>query len=457
MAPRTRYAQSDGGAVAYQVMGTGPDVLYVPNWWSNIEVQWDDPAYSRFLTQLASFSRLICFDKRGSGLSEHISLTRTASLEQWMDDILAVMDSVGSERVALVGCDVGGMLTMLFAATYPERTSHLILVDSFARVERADDYPAGVPAANIERFHEILEAGFGDPDAEGWVSMLAPNAARDRRFREWFARMERLAGTPSLGGTISRMSHQWDLRPVLDSIRAPTLVLHHQSVRNIRPAHGRYLAEHIAGARYVDLPGEDALIFGEDADVTLGELQEFITGVRVAPDSDRQLATVLFTDIVGSTERAVALGDRRWRQALDTHDRAVAARVAEYRGTLVKFTGDGVVATFDGPARGIRCAAAIMAELRQDTGIEIRAGLHTGEIELRGTDIGGIAVHTAARVMGTAGAGEILVSRTVTDLVAGAGLKFEDRGVHELKGIGGEWSLYALRHPAVLRPPPRDV
>lgn len=448
MAPRTRYAIGEGGAVAYQVMGEGPDLLYVPNWLCNIEILWDEPDYARFLTELSSFSRLICFDKRGGGLSERISFRQTPSLELWMDDILVVMDAVGSERVALLGCDVGGMLSMLFAASYPERVSHLVLVDAFARLNRDASYPAGIPHANVERFHEVLKAGHGNAETNGWLSYLAPTAAKDRRFHEWFARMERLAGTPTAAGALLRMSEEWDLRPVLASLNVPTLVLHHQSVRNVRPPHGRYLAAHIPGARYVDLAGEDALIFREDTETTVTEIRDLVTGVRLAPESDRVLATVLFTDIVASTERAVTLGDRRWRQSLDAHDRIVAARVREFRGTAVKFTGDGVMATFDGPARGIRCAAAIMADLRRDVGIEIRAGLHTGEVEKRSSDIGGIAVHTAARVMGAATAGEVLVSRTVKDLVAGSGLQFEDRGAHRLRGIEGEWSLHAVHDPA---------
>jgi class 3 adenylate cyclase len=444
MAPRTKYVDSEGGAVAYQVVGDGPDLVYVPNWLSNIEIQWDEPSYGHFLQQVASFSRLISFDKRGSGLSEQISLNALPTLEQWMDDILAVMDAVGSERAALVGCDIGGMLSMLFAASYPERTSHLVLVDTSARLRRDDDYPIGIPSANLERFHAILEEGFGDPDEPGWLSFVAPDASKDPRFSAWFSRMERLTGTPRFAAAMSWTSAEWDLRPVLGSIRVPTLVLHHQSTRNVRPDHGRYLAEHIEGARYLDLPGADALIYREDVDITLSEIRAFVTGVRQAPESDRVLATVLFTDIVGSTDRATALGDRGWRELLDSHDRAVESRIAEFRGQAVKSTGDGVLATFDGPARGIRCAAAIARDSREDLGVEIRAGLHTGEIEVRGADIGGIAVHTAARVMAAAQPSEILVSRTVKDLVAGSGLEFDDRGNHELKGIGGDWPLYAL-------------
>ena len=319
-----------------------------------------------------------------------------------------------------------------------------MLVDAYARVERSGDYEAGVPPALAQRFHMLLEESWGDPDSEGWIDLLAPRAARDRRFRAWFSRLERFACTPTLAAAMSRVAFDWDLRPVLGSITAPTLVLHHQSRRNMRPAQGRYLAEHIPGARYLDLPSEDALIYGDDADLTLSEVRALVTGQRATLDSDRVLATVLFTDIVASTERAAALGDERWRDLLDAHDRCVEARVAEHRGRIVKTTGDGVLATFDGPARAIRCAQAIRRDARGDLGIEIRAGLHTGEVEIRGADIGGIAVHTAARVMGAAQAGEILVSRTVRDLVAGSGLDLQARGSHRLKGFAEDWQLYGL-------------
>ena len=255
MAPRTRYARSDGGAVAYQVLGDGPDVLYVPNWQSNLDVHWDEPSYAAFLQGLASFSRLVCFDKRGSGLSESLPVSSLPTLERWMDDILAVMDTVGSRRAALVGCDIGGPLTMLFAATYPERVTHLVLVDTFARLTRDETHPCGVPRPNVERFHRTLEEGWGDPHSPGLLSLLAPGASEDPRFRSWFSRMARAATTPTMAAALSRTCAEWDVRPVLGSIQCPTLVLHHQSTRNVRPAQGRFIAEHIEGARYLDLPG----------------------------------------------------------------------------------------------------------------------------------------------------------------------------------------------------------
>jgi class 3 adenylate cyclase len=442
--PRTRYATTDGGMVAYQVIGEGPDLIYLPNWTSHVELQWEEASYARFLHGLASFSRLICFDKRGAGLSEHLPFTALPTLEQWMDDILAVMDAAGSQRTAILATDVGGMLGVLFAATYPERVSHLILIDAYSRVLQGEGYDVGVPPEYAERFHGLLEGGWGDPDARGWIDVLAPGAAADQRFRSWFSRLERFSGTPALAGAMSRVCAAWDLRPVLGSVPTPTLVMHHQSRRNIRPAHGRYLAEHIPDARYLELPGEDALVYRDNASLVISEVRGFVTGVREAPESDRVLATVLFTDIVSSTEQAAELGDRRWRDLLDAHDREAESRVLEHRGRIVKSTGDGVLATFDGPARAIRCAQAISRQ-SGDLGLRIRAGLHTGEVEVRGADISGIAVHIAARVMSAAHADEILVSRTVRDLVTGSGLSLESRGSHQLKGLEEKWELYALR------------
>ncbi len=281
-------------------------------------------------------------------------------------------------------------------------------------------------------------------DASGYLNVIAPSAAADPRFREWFSRFRRLASTPTFAMAMPRAIFDWDLRPVLGSIRVPTLVMSHQNQGYIRPDHGRYVAEKIAGARYVDLQGADTLIYREDTDTIVNEIRAFITGVREVVESDRVLATVLFTDIVGSTERAAEVGDRRWRELLDAHDALVRARIGEFRGREVKATGGGVLATFDGPARAIRCASAISRDVR-GLGIEIKTGLHTGEVEVRGEDIGGIAVHTAARVMATAKPGDVVVSRTVKDLVAGSGIEFEDRGEHELKGVPGEWRLYAVR------------
>jgi class 3 adenylate cyclase len=442
--PRTEYAKGQGGVVGYQVTGEGPDLIHIPGWLSNIDVMWEDPSYRRFLERLASFSRLICFDKRGSGISDPVPLDALPNLEQWMDDVLLVMDTVGSRRAAILGWDVGGSFSMLFAATYPERTSHLILVDSWAALKRSDEHPIGMPPHVYERFVNTLLQGYGESSEPSYLSLAAPSAHADARFREWFGRFERLSATPTTAAAFAKTTYEWDLRPVLASIRTPTLVMSHQNPVYTRSDHGRHLAENIEGARYVDLPSGDSLMYRGDPDTIVSEVRAFVTGVREAIESDRVLATVLFTDIVGSTDRAAQVGDRRWRELLDAHDALVRARIGEFRGREVKTTGDGVLATFDGPARAIRSAAAIARDVR-DLGIEIKAGLHTGEVEVRGEDIGGIAVHTAARVMATAAPGEVLISRTVRDLVAGSGIEFEDRGTHELKGVPGEWILYSVR------------
>jgi class 3 adenylate cyclase len=442
--PQTQYAHGQDGVVAYQVTGEGPDLIHIPGWFSNIEVAWEDPSYARFLDHLASFSRLICFDKRGTGISDPVPLNALPNLEQWMDDVLLVMDAVESRRAAMLGWDVGGSFSMLFAATYPERTSHLVLVDSWAALKRDETNPIGIPRDAYDWFIATMEGSFGESSEPSYLSLAAPSAHTDRRFREWFGRFERLSATPTIASAFARTTYEWDLRHVLKSIQTPTLILSHQNQLYIRPDHGRYLAAHIPSSRYIDLPSRDSLMYRGDADTIVNEVRAFVTGVREAVESDRVLATVLFTDIVGSTGRAAEVGDHRWRELLDAHDALVRSRIVEFRGREVKTTGDGVLATFDGPARAIRSATAISRDVR-DLGIEIKAGLHTGEVEVRGEDIGGIAVHTAARVMAAAAPGEVLISRTVKDLVAGSGIEFEDRGAHELKGVPGEWALYSVR------------
>jgi class 3 adenylate cyclase len=442
--PRTRYATGEAGAVAYQVMGDGPDLILIPGWFSNIEVMWEEPSLARFLEQLASFSRLISLDLRGSGISDPVPLNALPTLEQWMDDVLLVMEAAESERAALLGWDTGGAFSMLFAATYPERTTHLVLVDSWASYRRQKDFPIGIRRELWEAFVSAVVRTYGETSEPSYLSLVAPASHADRRFREWFGRYERLSAAPATLAAVAWTSYEWDLRHVLETIRTPTLVMNHNNPTYTRPEHGRYLAERIPGARYVDLPSGDSLMYRGDPDMIVNEVRAFVTGVREMVASDRVLATVLFTDIVGSTDRASEVGDRRWRDLLDAHDALVRARIGEFRGREVKTTGDGILATFDGPARAIRSAAAIARDVR-DLGIEIKAGLHTGEVEVRGDDIGGIAVHTAARVMAAAAPGEVLVSRTVKDLVAGSGVELDDRGIHELKGIPGEWGLYSVR------------
>jgi class 3 adenylate cyclase len=446
----TQYAKGPEGRVAYQVVGDGPfDLVFVPGWTGNVDVMWEEPSLARFLHRLASFSRLLCFDKRGTGVSDPVPLAAPPTLEQWMDDIRTVMDAVGSERAALFGHGMGGgQMSMLFAATYPERTSALVLLDTWARMVADVDYPYGPPveSSTVESRNEFVESA-----AKTWgtvenVQGIAPSAAHDERFLRWYARYQRLSISPGPLATILTTAFETDVRGVLASIRVPTLVVHRVGNRFAPVAHGRYLAERIAGARYVELSGEDYVFHTGDTETMLGEVEEFLTGTRSAAEYDRVLATVLFVDVVGSTDHAARVGDRAWRALLDTYVGIARQEIERHRGRHVGTAGDGILATFDGPARAIRSACAMNRAVR-DLGIEIRAGLHTGEIELTGEDIGGIAVHIGARVIASAAPSEVLVSSTVKDLVAGSGIRFTDRGIRTLKGVPGEWRLYAADDP----------
>jgi class 3 adenylate cyclase len=437
----TRYAVSNDGHVAYQVIGDGPrDLVFVPNWGSNVDVMWEEPSLAHFLRRLSTFSRLLCFDKRGTGVSDPVTLDALPTLEQWMEDVRSVMNAVGSPRTAILGDSEGGQMAMLFAATYPERVSALILTNTAARHLRDVDYPWGLPARSVEPFLQRMRELWG---TGGLVEVMAPSVAHDERFRRWYGRYERLALPPKAINAYYISQLDRDLRSVLPTIQVPTLVLHRVGNRHMRVGHGRYLAEHIPGAKYVELPGDEQFFHSGDTEVMLGEIEEFLTGVRPAAEFDRVLATVLFTDIVDSTERAAVLGDRAWRALLDTHNGIVRRELSRHRGQEIRSAGDGFLATFDGPARAIRCASAIRDEVRA-LGIEIRAGLHTGECELMGDDVGGLAVHIGARVAAEADAGDVLVSSTVKDLVAGSGIEFADRGARALKGIPGEWRLFAV-------------
>ena len=440
MQPETRYAKSGEVSIAYQLVGEGRlDLVLVPGWVSHLDCAWEYPRFAEFGRRLASFSRAIFFDKRGSGLSDRIS--GVATLEERMDDVRAVLDAVGSKRAALLGVSEGGPMSVLFAATYPERTSALVLYGTMAKFTASADYPWGFPVETFEQLVGTLIESWGRPDS-AVIPLLAPTLAGDERFREFWARFERAAASPGAFAALMRMNAEIDVRHVLPTIRVPTLVLH-RTGDSISVDQGRYIAEQIPGAKYVELPGTDHLPAAGDFNALVDEIEEFLTGVRPVPESDRVLATVLFTDIVGSTERAATLGDRAWRALLDTHHGIVRRELERHRGREVGTAGDGFLATFDGPARAIRCAAAIRDGVRS-LGIQIRAGLHTGECELMGDDVGGIAVHIGARVMATATPSEVLVSSTVKDLVAGSGLRFVDRGVHGLKGVPGEWRLFAV-------------
>ena len=440
----TQYAKGPEGCVAYQVVGDGPfDLVFVSGWTSNVDVMWEEPSLARFLHTLASFSRLLCFDKRGTGVSDPVPLAAPPTLEQWMDDIRSVMDAVGSERAALFGHGLGGgQMSMLFAATYPQRTSALVLLDTFARLVPDVDYPHG-PSREQMELQERSREKWGTAD---YVDRIAPSCARDERFRRWYARYQRLSISPQALTTMLATARETDVRAVLATIRVPTLVLHRAENAFVQVDHGRYLAEHIPGARYVELPGTDYVFHTGETGVMLGEVEEFLTGMRSPPEYDRVLATVLFVDVVASTEHAARIGDRAWRVVLDTYLGIARQEIERHRGRYVETVGDGILATFDGPARAIRSACA-MARAVRDLGIEIRAGLHTGEIELSGEGISGIAVHIGARVIANAEPGEVLVSSTVKDLVAGSGIQFVDRGTRILKGVPGEWRLYAAEYP----------
>ena len=433
----TRYAKSGDVNIAYQVAGEGPlDLVLVAGFVSHLESDWEEPRSAHFLERLASFSRLIRFDKRGTGLSDRPG--GLPDLETRMDDVRAVMDAVGSERAALFGYSEGGPMSCLFAATYPERTAALALYGTYAkRVDPDDDYPWVATAEQRQAYVDQLEREWG---FESDLGSMAPNA--DAALTAWWRARARASASPGAARALLLMNSRIDVRHVLPTIRVPALVLHRSGDRDSHLEEGRYLADHIPGARFVELAGEDHIPW-IDADQIVDEVEEFLTGVRRGPEPDRVLATVLLTDIVRSSERAVQLGDRGWRDLLEAHHGLVRRELARWRGQEVDTAGDGFLATFDGPARAIRCAAAIRDGLRT-LGLEIRVGLHTGECEIIGGKVGGIAVHTGARVAAQAPPGEILVSGTVRDLIAGSGIDLEDRGVHQLKGIPGEWQLLAV-------------
>jgi len=438
MPPETRYAKSGDVNIAYQVVGDGPfDLVYVPGWVSNIDLFWEKPKPARFLEHLASFSRLILFDKRGTGMSDRVSNDRLPTLEQRMDDVRAVLDAVGSENAALLGHSEGGSMSVLFAATYPERSRALVLVGAFAKRLRSDDYPW---APSLEERLATIEEVERDWGAGLDITDYAPQ--EDPALLEWYSTCLRRSASPGAAAALLLINSQIDTRHVLPTIRVPTLVLARTGDRDVTVAEGRWLASQIPGARFVELPGDEHLLWAGDQDRLLAEIEEFLTGTRSAPDRDRVLSTVLFTDIVGSTERARELGDRAWHVVLDEHHARVRSLLEHHRGREVDTAGDGFFASFDGPARAIRAACAIREDV-QALGIQIRAGLHTGECELMRDKIGGIAVHTGARVAAAAEPGEVLVSRTVKDLVAGSGIVFADRGERELKGVGS-WRLYSV-------------
>jgi pimeloyl-ACP methyl ester carboxylesterase len=440
--PRTQYARSDGVNIAFQVFGAGAlDLVVVPGWVSHLEHMWQHPLYAAYLERLGRFARLILFDKRGTGLSDRVSV---GTLNERVDDISAVMDALGVGRAAIYGISEGGPLSMLFSAIHPDRVSGLVLYGSFARRTWAPDYPLGVSKQAWLQQTDFTERNWPVIDLERW----APSVAHDNQFKEWLGEVRRYGASPGTARELMEVIGEIDVRSILGTIRVPTLVMHRSTDATIPKEMSRLIADAIPGATFIELPGADHLPWTGDTEALIGEVEEFLTGQRIRESgsggpADRVLATVLFTDIVGSTERVAAVGDRAWRDLLEHHHELVRRQLAVFRGRELDTAGDGVFASFDAPARAIRCACAITDSVRE-LGLEVRAGLHTGECESIGDKLSGIAVHVGARIAAQAAPGEVLVSSTVRDLVAGSGLRFQDRGIAQLRGTGGDWQLYAV-------------
>lgn len=436
---KTEYAKSSNVNIAYQVAGNGPvDLVVVMGWVSNVEYSWEEPSLNNFLTRLSSFSRLIIFDKRGTGLSDRVSELPT--LEQRMDDVRAVLDSAGSKTAALLGISEGGPMCALFAATYPERTSALIIYGSYAKRIWDPEYPWAPTPEEREEVYKEVEKGWGGPVG---IESVAPSAMNDERFKNWWATYLRRSASPGDAVALLKMNTNIDIRNILPAIQVPALILHRTADKDMKVEEARFMASKIPGANLVELEGTDHLPWVGDYQKLLDEVEIFLTGELKQAETERMLATFLFTDIVGSTTHAIELGDTRWHYLLKSHYDIVRKQLDRFKGKEIGTTGDGFLATFDGPARAIRCACAIRDSVRP-LGIEIRAGLHTGECELIGNNIGGIGVHTGARVMSKAGDNAVWVSGTVKDLVAGSGIAFESRGKYALKGIPGEWELFEV-------------
>ncbi len=441
-APPIKYTRSGGKHIAYQVLGNGPiDLVFVHGWVSHLELNWDEPTIARFLERLASFSRLILFDKRGTGLSDRVAENEMPTLEQRMEDVHAVLNAVDSRHAALIGISEGGPMCALFAATYPERTAALVMCGSYSRWIRDDDCPWAMTREQHEAAAAAFERNWGTPIG---FKTVAPTGSKDERLRHWWARYLRMGASPGAGIALYRMNFEVDIRSLLPAIRVPTLLLHRAGDRLISVEASRYMARRIPGARLVELPGDDHLVFLGDSDTVIGEIQEFLTGARPPAAQETTLTTVMFVDIASSTEKAVALGDARWRDLLAAFHRAVHEELERHRGRLIDTAGDGAFASFDGPARAIRCASQIRDRVREQ-GMSVRAGVHTGECQVAGGKLAGVAVHIGARVAGHAEPGQVLVSSTVKDLVAGSGLRFSDVGLRPLKGVPGEWRLFEVQ------------
>jgi class 3 adenylate cyclase len=432
------YARSGDAHIAYRVFGDGPrDLVLIPGTLSHAEIFWEFPINQYVLRRLTSFARVVVFDKRGQGLSDRVG---DQTLEERIGDVRAVMDAAGSARATIFGWSEGGSMSLMFSATYPKRTSALVLCGSFASVTAA---PWAVGLERWAKFLSRIETDWGKGIL---VPINAPSRRHDEAFVQWFGRLERASASPGAILALMRANYDIDVRHVLPAIQAPTLILHRVGDKTVPVECGRYLAQHIRGAKYVELSGDDHLLQAfdqETLDLLIDEIEEFVTGARPGPEPDRVLVTVMFTDIVGSTERAAAIGDRRWRELLDGYVGVARRQLERFRGREIDVAGDGLFAIFDGPARAIRCACAIRDAV-QALGLEVRTGLHTGECEVAGSRVSGIAVHTGARISATARPQEILASGTVKDLVAGSGIRFDDRGIHTLKGVPGEWRLFAV-------------
>jgi len=440
--PETKYARSGDLNIAYQVVGDAPlDLVFVMGWVSHLEYFWTEPSFARFLRRLASFSRLIVFDKRGTGLSDRVPINELPTLEQRMDDVRAVLDAVGSERAAICGISEGGPLSALFAATYPEKTAALVMIGTYAKRMRDDNYPWAPTAEAREHFFDEIREHWGGPVG---LEERAPSVAADPRFREWWATYLRMGASPGAAVALTKMNAEIDVQHVLSSVRVPTLVLHRTGDLCLKVEEGRYVAELVPGARFVELPGVDHLPFVGDQDAMLDEVEEFLTGVRHTPEPETVLATVLFLHTADSPTRATELGESRWRDLLQRLRAHVSKEIEWFRGREIDLTGPGPLATFDGPARAVRCACAIN-EYASRLGVQIRAGLHTGECEiLKDQQVGGLAVEIGAKIRGCAASGEVLVSSTVKDLVAGSGIRFINHGLHTLDGIAGDWQLFKV-------------
>jgi pimeloyl-ACP methyl ester carboxylesterase len=439
--PETRYTKSGDVHIAYQVVGEGPfDLVYVPGFVSNVEEAWEDPNYRRFLERLASFSRLLLFDKRGTGLSDPVSIADLPTLEERMDDLRAVMDAAGSERAAIFGHSEGGVMSVLFAATYPERTIALVTLGTFAKRVWSPDYPWAPTPEQREREYDVIDRTWGH---EVDIGYYAPSMVGDDVFASWFARYFRRSASPQAALALMRMNTQADIRQVLPVVRVPTLVMNRVGDRDVNVEEARYMAARIPGAKLVELPGADHSAWVGGAELLLDEIEEFLTGVRRGPDPDRVLATVLVTDVVGSTEHLTRIGDRAWSDLVERHDATIRRELVRFNGREIDTAGDGFLAVFDGPARAVRCAVEATGAVR-GLGLEIRAGVHTGEVELAGAKVRGLAVHLASRIAPIADPGDVLASSTVKDLVAGSGIRFEERGEHDLKGAPGRWRLFSV-------------